>query len=191
MVEECVAEYDYTAEDPLEMSFRKGDIVQVLEKNLKSGWWDAKKADGKRGFVPSTYFSSKTNTTNASSDADLYVCETRYDAEASNELTIHVGDRVKILKKNDQTGWWLGQSQRGKGWLPQEVNGQQSLFVVALLLLRKRTQNYCLFSLSCRFSRPDRIVGSCRARIYRCSHPTSAAAQSRDDCKLNNEDMCG
>ena len=79
--------------------------------------------------------------------ARLKCSETRYDAEEPNELTIHVGDRVHILKKNEQTGarkynfvqvrlcfkyydvcfrvatiytagWWLGQSKRGKGWLP-------------------------------------------------------------------------
>ena len=37
----------------------------------------------------------------------LYVCETRYDAEEANELTILVGDRVKVLKKNLETGWYV------------------------------------------------------------------------------------
>ena len=48
----------------------------------------------------------------------VYICEARYDAEEPNELTVVPGDRVKVLRRNDETGWWLCISRRGKGWAP-------------------------------------------------------------------------
>jgi hypothetical protein len=56
VIDECIADYDYTAEAAVELSFKKGDLLQVYEKNLKSGWWDAsRQQDGRRGFIPSNF----------------------------------------------------------------------------------------------------------------------------------------
>ncbi|CAK5264822.1 unnamed protein product [Mycena citricolor] len=47
--------YAYTAssDDPNEISFNKGDIMDILDKQGK--WWQAKKADGSIGIAPSNY----------------------------------------------------------------------------------------------------------------------------------------
>ncbi|KAG6873829.1 hypothetical protein C0995_010441 [Termitomyces sp. Mi166 len=47
--------YAYTAspDDPSEMSFAKGDILDIVDKNGK--WWHARKPDGKIGIAPSNY----------------------------------------------------------------------------------------------------------------------------------------
>jgi len=47
--------YAYTAspDDPSELSFSKGDILDILDKQGK--WWQAKKPDGKAGIAPSNY----------------------------------------------------------------------------------------------------------------------------------------
>ncbi|OMJ24724.1 High osmolarity signaling protein SHO1 [Smittium culicis] len=52
----AVALYSYDAndDDPTEMSFIKGEILDVLDCNGK--WWQARRADGSIGIVPSNYF---------------------------------------------------------------------------------------------------------------------------------------
>jgi len=45
--------YDYSTEDTTSLSFRAGDVIQVL-KQLDSGWWDGI-VNGQRGWFPSNY----------------------------------------------------------------------------------------------------------------------------------------
>lgn len=45
--------YDYTADDKTSLSFRQGDVIQVITQ-LESGWWDGV-INGVRGWFPSNY----------------------------------------------------------------------------------------------------------------------------------------
>lgn len=47
--------YDYSGGEESALSFRKGDIIQVLTQ-LESGWWDGL-CNGERGWFPSNYVS--------------------------------------------------------------------------------------------------------------------------------------
>lgn len=47
------AVHDYTSEEESSLSFKKGDIIEVVSK-LDSGWWDGS-LNGEHGWFPSNY----------------------------------------------------------------------------------------------------------------------------------------
>jgi hypothetical protein len=49
----CKANYDYTASRSAELSFKEGDIIDILSKD-PSGWWKGK-LGAQIGLVPSNY----------------------------------------------------------------------------------------------------------------------------------------
>jgi len=53
MVTNCEAKYDFSGQDDSLLSFKKGDIIQVIGR-LNSGWWDGI-CNGQRGWFPSNY----------------------------------------------------------------------------------------------------------------------------------------
>jgi len=53
MTSHVEAKFDFEAQDESQLSFRQGDIIQVISR-LSSGWWDGF-CNGKRGWFPSNY----------------------------------------------------------------------------------------------------------------------------------------
>jgi len=58
-LEKAKALYNYVAspEDPMEISFSKGDVFDIINKTGK--WWSVRTASGERRIVPSNYFESE------------------------------------------------------------------------------------------------------------------------------------
>ncbi|XP_041363090.1 growth factor receptor-bound protein 2-like [Gigantopelta aegis] len=50
---EAVASYDFNASEPDELSFKKGDVLKIL--NMDDTNWYKSEVNGKTGFVPSPY----------------------------------------------------------------------------------------------------------------------------------------
>jgi hypothetical protein len=58
--------YDYDADDRTSLSFRQGDIIQVITQ-LESGWWDGV-INNVRGWFPSNYCAVVTRATDEAED---------------------------------------------------------------------------------------------------------------------------
>ncbi|ORZ05418.1 hypothetical protein BCR42DRAFT_428261 [Absidia repens] len=51
---EALHEYRANPEDPSELSFDRGDILEIVDR--RGNWWQARKTDGTTGIIPSNYF---------------------------------------------------------------------------------------------------------------------------------------
>ena len=50
----CIRDsYKASEDDPTEISFAKGDVLQIVDSSGK--WWQAQRSNGELGIVPSNY----------------------------------------------------------------------------------------------------------------------------------------
>ncbi|KGO74702.1 Ras guanine nucleotide exchange factor [Penicillium italicum] len=82
------AMYDYDADDHTSLSFRRGDIIQVLNQ-LETGWWDGV-IDDVRGWFPSNYCTQITEADDFSGQFTHAHHET--DLSADSGLEDEYGD---------------------------------------------------------------------------------------------------
>ena len=47
--------YDYDSRMEGDLSFRKGDEMELVDDQSDESWWLARHADGSEGYVPSNY----------------------------------------------------------------------------------------------------------------------------------------
>lgn len=115
--------YDYSTDDTTSLSFRAGDVIQVL-KQLDSGWWDGI-VNGQRGWFPSNYCilvapGEQVNGNLApcedSDDPDDDDSYSEYDYESASSDSEHglaspgLPMEGTNLKKNDVAGLWVPQA---------------------------------------------------------------------------------
>ena len=53
----AIAEFDFEAENPMELSLSRGDQVVIKEGNPRRGWWLVEDRKGGSGYVPAGYLS--------------------------------------------------------------------------------------------------------------------------------------
>ena len=75
-----VALYDFTGRSDQELSFKKGDILQVTEK-MSTDWWYGMDSDGRQGFIPVNY------------------AEIQESSRPSGDLTLQVIEALGILSQ--------------------------------------------------------------------------------------------
>jgi hypothetical protein len=113
-ISKCRALYDYQANDSSELSFRQGDVISVLQKDL-SGWWQGE-LHGKIGVFPAVDWVQELHLDGSPVTSVGFVNKCRvlheYVAEADYELSIKPGDTITV-EGNDE-GWFYGTNQQGQ-----------------------------------------------------------------------------
>ncbi|XP_008698364.2 nephrocystin-1 isoform X1 [Ursus maritimus] len=94
--QEYVAVGDFTAQQAGDLTFKKGEILLIIEKK-PDGWWMAKNARGSKGLIPRTY-------------VEAYNKEEGQDSseEGSEEEDVEVGDQTaegEEVKQRTDSHW--------------------------------------------------------------------------------------
>ncbi|XP_073434786.1 sorbin and SH3 domain-containing protein 2 isoform X1 [Dendrobates tinctorius] len=109
------AVYDFKAQTPKELSFKKGDTVYILRK-IDKNWYEGEH-HGRVGILPISYV-EKINPTEKSQpvrppppaqvrEIGEAIAKYNFTADTNVELTLRKGDKVTLLKKVDQN-WYEG-----------------------------------------------------------------------------------
>ncbi|KAM9054066.1 nephrocystin-1 isoform 5-T5 [Megaptera novaeangliae] len=78
---EYIAVGDFTAQQVGDLTFKKGEILLIIEKN-PDGWWMAKNAKGNKGLIPRTYLEPYNKE------------EDQESSEEGSEEDVEVGDET-------------------------------------------------------------------------------------------------
>jgi hypothetical protein len=108
--------FDYTGETEPELSFKKGDIITVTEKD-ESGWWQGE-LNGERGVFPSGWVEELTSPASGPPQIVEPPPEPEKQARAlyafrkeqEEEIDVNVGDLL-VVDVDDGSGWIYGFNQ--------------------------------------------------------------------------------
>lgn len=105
----CRALYDYDAQDPSALSFRRDDIIEILTRQ-PSGWWDGLLGD-ERGWFPSNYVAIISDE-----EADAVFAQAEIDAQAAA-----VAQLQQPALLNDPQAYFRGIQPEQEEWLQNEL----------------------------------------------------------------------
>ncbi|KAG5458510.1 MAG: SH3 domain-containing protein [Olpidium bornovanus] len=144
------AVYDYDESCPGELSFRRGDLIEVLDTTISTDWWEGRNTKtGRTGQFPTAYVedpsaaalaSNPTEPSRRASSEALAPAATAtpvavvtaaydYEAQAEEELSFRRGDAINVISKtvpgDDSGGWWLGEKGGSVGEIPASYVEQE------------------------------------------------------------------
>ncbi|XP_070285840.1 nephrocystin-1-like [Myotis yumanensis] len=105
--EECIAVGDFIAQQAGDLTFKKGEILLIIEKH-PDGWWMAKNAKGNKGLVPRTYLEphhkeEDHESGEEGSEGDVEVAEERAEgAQVEHRTDSHWSAVQKALSEHLQ-----------------------------------------------------------------------------------------
>ncbi|KAG0349051.1 polar growth protein [Podila humilis] len=110
MAQTVWALYDFEAEAADEISFTKGEPIEVLIKDdiYTDGWWEGRNVRRKVGLFPKNYTSEVTPST-------LWAVHD-FTAESPDEISFKKGESLVPTQSDEQfnDGWWVGKTVRGE-----------------------------------------------------------------------------
>ncbi|RXW21608.1 hypothetical protein EST38_g4250 [Candolleomyces aberdarensis] len=110
----CRALYDYDAQDASALSFRQGDLIEVLSQQ-PSGWWDGLLGE-ERGWFPSNYVTIIT---------DEEVDQALSGSELSGAESSTAGPRTEDPTVDMTHALMRGSQSENEEWLDRELQAQR------------------------------------------------------------------
>lgn len=116
--------YDYNPQETNELSFKEGDIINLIEKFPDSEWWKGE-CKGKVGLFPGNYVEPVQQAQQPSLPAKQEASKQQkaraiydYAAQETNELSFKEGDIITVVDKITDSDWWMGELNGKKGVFP-------------------------------------------------------------------------
>ncbi|XP_063444228.1 uncharacterized protein LOC134724854 isoform X6 [Mytilus trossulus] len=114
------AVYNFNAQNPRELSFRKGDIIYLL-RQIDKNWFEGERY-GRSGLFPVNYVEVLTSIEEAHTAAQQAEGQARvrynFTAQTGVELTLRKGDIVTLLRSVDEN-WYEGRVGNKQGIFPR------------------------------------------------------------------------
>ncbi|KAL3877388.1 hypothetical protein ACJMK2_035100 [Sinanodonta woodiana] len=111
--------YNFTAQNPRELSFKKGDII-YLTRQVDKNWFEGER-HGRLGIFPVNYIEVLTSIEAAQSAARQAEGQARakynFNAQTSVELSLKKGEFVTLLRRVDEN-WYEGRIGNRQGIFP-------------------------------------------------------------------------
>ncbi|KAK3610685.1 hypothetical protein CHS0354_028076 [Potamilus streckersoni] len=111
--------YNFTAQNPRELSFKKGDII-YLTRQIDKNWFEGER-HGRLGIFPVNYIEVITSIEAAQSAARQAEGQARakynFNAQTSVELSLKKGEFVTLLRRVDEN-WYEGRIGNRQGIFP-------------------------------------------------------------------------
>ena len=129
-----VAKYPYTSRADDDLSFKKGDLLYIINKD-EGDWWFAKaKETGQEGYIPSNYVTRKSSEDAKSKSSalpseqssieeelthPLFVGKYDYSSRTDDDLSFRRGDLLYVMD-SDEGDWWFARSKQTgqEGYIP-------------------------------------------------------------------------
>jgi son of sevenless-like protein len=120
--------YDYDADDRTSLSFRQGDIIQVITQ-LESGWWDGV-INGVRGWFPSNYCTvvqRPSEQLDDDRDRDRVDAPDDHDTQSlggtdytnSDNESLSANDTILPIERHQDRGHGSSKEEEAAFWIPQ------------------------------------------------------------------------
>ncbi|XP_058492192.1 vinexin isoform X6 [Solea solea] len=121
---EAVALYNFNADLPVELSFRKGEVISI-SRRVDDKWLEGRISGTSRsGIFPATYVQGAPSNPHVNSQPQTgatvgqrqpYKAVYNYKPQNSDELELREGDVVQVMEKCDD-GWFVGTSERTRAF---------------------------------------------------------------------------
>ena len=128
-----VAKYSYSSKAHNNLSFKKGDLLYIM--NNEGDWWFAKaKETRQKGYIPRNYVTrrspedAKSNSSTLPSEQSsieeelthpLFVGKYDYSSRTDDDLGFRRGDLLYVMNP-DEGDWWFARSKQTgqEGYIP-------------------------------------------------------------------------
>lgn len=117
--EQCVALIDYISDLPDEISFRKGDVINVIAKNCATGYWLGRIGD-REGLFPNCFCSSNMTPSRAPKFCNKAMAMYDYSPRDTLEMPLRKGDVIAVMRPSSSPGWWCGVNESAAARLKAE-----------------------------------------------------------------------